>query len=439
MRGLSAVCSTILIVLIFVCPAKGDLFSSASRVNSTMFYSAGGYIYKNPPQSSATSTIVNLGYKLGTAGSCGSFNLGASLKGIFNLDAAQQFLKNLGANAISSAPMLLMAYASPTLANTFMHIKDSAERILAVRNQQCEDVQKVAMQAGILMRAREEGKYRCMMEEQKEGATLNQAIQHCLSSSDALAKYIPLDAASNTDQTREVNLASDIKKLTGMDNEEYKLFREAIGDITLNGNSILDEERKDPVKRIYDQNVQHYNDVLTNLVNEIGFSNTIDSAELQKISNETGVTILPSTLVQLYDMKETDPYAYSIYMNMLANKLALYKMNEEILNIESDLEIAKEKARNQGNNDLAELLDKKSKLDLERQRILERERAAESTSALLLQIHYQRLRESARNVVNGTRNANRSYINSQLYNSTLPRVLPRVSPGSKAVLKRYMP
>lgn len=439
MKKLLAVCSVLFLVFaIEVQPVKADLFSDVNHTGESVFYGAGGYIYKNPPTSSVSHNLLDLGYKLGNAGSCGSFNLGASLKGIFNKDAAQSFLKNMGANAISSAPMLLMSYASPTLANTFMHIKDSSERLLTLRNQQCQAVEKAAMKAGILMRAKQEGKYRCMMEQQKQGATLNEAVQHCLNSSDTITKYIPLNATNSSQESKTVNVSSDIKSLTGMDNNEYNLFKEAVGDIKLNGNSILDNEQKDPVQTIYNKNVSKYNTALNNLVDDVGM-NSIDNTEIAKIRKETGVTILPSSLVEMYNLKQTDPYTYGVFTNMLANKLALHKLNEEILNIESDLEIAKQKAQNQGNQDLASLLDKKSKLELERKRLIEREKAAEDTSRLLLQIHEQRINAAARGMVEGVRESNKNYINSKLYESTVPTALPKAEPGVESVLKRYMP
>ncbi len=440
MRRLLVVCSGFLLAFtIGTQTVKADLFTSVNHTGESTFYSAGGYIYKNPPTSPSSSNLLDLGYKLGTIGSCGSFNLGSSLKGIFNKDAAQSFLKNMGANAISSAPMLLMSYASPTLANTFMHIKDSSERLLTLRNQQCQAVEKVAMKTGILMRAKEEGKYRCMMQQQQNGATLNEAVQHCLGSSNTLTKFVPLNATNSSQQSQKVNVSGDIKKITGMDNEEYSLFKEAVGDIQLNGNSILDDEKKDPVQSIYNKNVNKYNTELNNLVSDVGM-NSIDNSKLAQIRKETGVTILPSSLVELYNMKKTDPYSYSVFVNMLANKLALHKLNEEILNIESDLEIAKQKAKNQGNNDLASLLDKKAKLELQRKRLLERERAAIDTSNLLLKIHTERINTAARGMVEGVRDTNKNYINSKLYESTIPTsTLPKVSPGVESVLKKYLP
>ena len=425
-------------MLVLSVQAKADMFSNLSRTNTGLFYSAGGYVYSPKPVPSAEQ-IINLGFKLANAGTCGGFNSGASLKGIFNLDAAQQFLKNVGADAIASAPMLLMSYASPTLANVFMHLKDSAERILAVRNQQCEAVERVAMKAGILLRAKEEGKYQCMMKAQKEGETLNEAVQHCLASSDVLAKYLPLTASNNNQMSSHINLAEDIKKLTGMDDEEYQLFHEAIGDITLNGNSLLDEERKDPVIKIYNQDVQDYEKRLTNIVDDVGFTNSVDESALEKIADETGVTILPATVVQLYDMKKTDPYAYNIYINMLANKLALHKLNEQILKIESELELAQEKANIEGNKDLAELLNKKARLELERKKILEKERAAEDVSSLLLQIHYEELAHANYNLATSASRANRSYYDYQQYQTITPQVLPKVEPGIQSVLKKYLP
>lgn len=426
------------IALVCVASVKADMFNNLARTNTGLFYSAGGYIYSPKPVPSAQQ-IINLGFKLANAGTCGGFKLGASLKNIFNLDAAQQFLKNVGANTISSAPMLLMSYASPTLANVFMHLKDSAERILAVRNQQCEAVEKVAMKAGVLLRAKEEGKYQCMMKAQKQGENLNEAVQHCLSSSDALAKFLPLTATNNNQLSSHVNLAENIKKLTGMNDNEYQLFHEAVGDITLNGNSLLDEERKDPVIRIYNQDVQDYEKNLTNIVNGVGFTNSVDKSALEKIADETGVTILPATVVQLYNMKKTDPYAYSIYINMLSNKLALHKLNEQILKIESELELAQEKANIEGNKDLTALLNKKARLELERKKILEKEKAAEDVSGLLLQIHYEELAHANYNLSTSASSANRSYYNYQQYQTITPKVLPKVEPSIENTLKKYLP
>ncbi len=375
--------------------SNADLFTQASRTDDEVIYRAGGYLYRMP-EGGSSEKLVDLGISLENNGGCGQFNLAASLKSLFNTSAWKNFFTSVAKNAVASAPMLLASYASPTLVNAYMHMQNSLEKILSIRESQCQEVEKAAMNYGMLQRAKEEGKYKCILQKQQSGEQLNEAIRECMNNKDSLLHILPL-SAKNSNSKNNLNLSEDIKKMFGMDSNDYKFFHTLVGDVKVNGHSILDQENPNAAQKVYNQKLQETQEEVSRIVDSVK-SGTVDEADIDKIYKESGIYISPSLATTLANLKESNPNLEGVYENMLSNRITLFKLKGKILKIQKDLQMAEQKATVQGSKSVVDVLKEKERdLQLQEREIENRYQAAQSASKLALEIIQQRDVQSLRN------------------------------------------
>ena len=379
---------SILIIISVPLISNADLFSQASRTDDEVIYRAGGYLYKMP-EGGNTEKLVDLGISLNNNGGCGQFDLATSLKSLFNTAAWKNFFTNVAKNAVASAPLLLASYASPTLVNAYMHMQNSLEKILSIRESQCQEVEKAAIEYGMLQRAKAEGKYNCILQKQQKGEQSNEAIKECMGKNNSPLHILPLDA-KNSNNKNNLNLSKDIKNMFGMDSNDYKFFHTLVGDVQVNGHSILDQENPNAAQKVYNQELQETQDEVRRIVDSVK-SGSVDEADIEKIYKESGIYISPSLVTVLSNLKASNLNLESVYENMLANRITLYKLKSKILKIQKELQMAEQKATVQGSKSVVDVLQEKEKdLQLQEQEIENRYQAAQSASQLALQIIQQR-------------------------------------------------
>ena len=373
-----------MLIIVFATTARADLFNNLDRTNDEIIYNAGGYVYKMP-EGGESKTLVDLGIKLKKTGGCGMFGLKASLKDLFNEDQWKSLFSNVAQSAVSSAPVLLASYASPTLVNAYMHMQNSLEKILSIRESQCQEVEKAAMRYGMLQRAKSEGKYQCILQKQHEGETIDKAINDCLSSKNNILHVLPLDSSS-TGASGNLNLSHDIKNLLHMDDNDYNFFHSLVGDIKVNGNSILDNENPNAAQNVYNKEMQATENTVSHMISDAQ-AGTIDTGSISKIYQETGIYISPELINRLANMKKVDPDLERVYENMLDNRITLFKLKGKILKVEKEIEMAKQKATVQGNKNLVTILqEKEENLELQEKEIENRYEAAQTASQFALKI-----------------------------------------------------
>ena len=114
---------------------------SAISEDRSGFYYRGGVDYR--PQVPVEEPGVGYSILSGSKG-CSGFDLASSFNSTFSEQILADYLKGISSSAIAAAPMLLLEYASPTLADIVKHFSAMTNMRLGLRYAQCEDIEKAA-------------------------------------------------------------------------------------------------------------------------------------------------------------------------------------------------------------------------------------------------------------------------------------------------------
>ena len=179
------------------------------------FYYRGGVDY-NPPVSPEAPGV---GYSIisGSKG-CSGFDLASSFTSTFSSQVLTDYLKNISSSAMAAAPMLLLEYASPTLADIIKHFSAMTNMRLGLRYAQCEDIEKAAGEYMDKLRKKSEDE--CVKEKQSQGIDIDSALKACKEGKDPFAflknaEGIPLA------QGGKIDILADIFKKINIPEQEF--------------------------------------------------------------------------------------------------------------------------------------------------------------------------------------------------------------------------
>ena len=146
----------IIFTLVLISVLKGisyaDIFSkddttspytidSAISEDRSGFYYRGGLDYHPnvPPDEPGVGYSIISGSK-----GCSGFDLASSFNSVLSEQIMADYLKSISSSAMAAAPMLLLEYVSPTLADIVKHFNAMTNMRLGLRYAQCEDIEKAA-------------------------------------------------------------------------------------------------------------------------------------------------------------------------------------------------------------------------------------------------------------------------------------------------------
>jgi hypothetical protein len=141
-------------ILIWAAQAQADLLqqymdNNNSPTRGQISYGFGANIPVGP---SGNGNIIDLSAGIQKQGSCGNFDLAGEIKSIFNKEALDQYVSGLTGAIVSSAPLLLLCYASQTLCDLYKHYRNMANAALSMRHAQCSQIEALAEKAGSSLR-----------------------------------------------------------------------------------------------------------------------------------------------------------------------------------------------------------------------------------------------------------------------------------------------
>lgn len=148
-----------LVVLSFwTITAHADIWDWASSSSSINAYNSdeGGYAYRggvdfSPP---AQKAPLKIGYSYDMGLGCGGLDLGASFTNFLTTEAAHNYVTNLGSAALAAAPMVLLEFASPTLADALKNFQRRAQDLLTLNQASCESITKAGEDLNAQLRAK---------------------------------------------------------------------------------------------------------------------------------------------------------------------------------------------------------------------------------------------------------------------------------------------
>ena len=176
----------IMIVLIFILAMANigyaDIFTkdnpytidSAITEDKSGFYYHGGVNY-NPP---VAPEEPGVGYSIITGSKgCSGFDLASSFNSAFSEQVLTDYLKSISSAAMAAAPMLLLEYASPTLADIVKHFNAMTNMRLGLRYAQCEDIERAAGE--YIDKLRKTSESECIKEKVAQGLDIDSAMKAC--------------------------------------------------------------------------------------------------------------------------------------------------------------------------------------------------------------------------------------------------------------------
>ena len=114
---------------------------SAISEDKSGFYYRGGIDYR--PEVPVEEPEIGYSILSGSKG-CSGFDLASSFNSVLSEQILADYLKGISSEAMAAAPMLLLEYVSPTLADVIKHFNTMTNMRLGLRYAQCEDIENAA-------------------------------------------------------------------------------------------------------------------------------------------------------------------------------------------------------------------------------------------------------------------------------------------------------
>ena len=148
---------------------------------------------------------------------CGILGFLSDLQGLISdPETLENRLFQVATAALSTLPLVMLAYASPTLADAYKHMKMFMRGIATWDTAQCDKLEDYALNAGAYMRAERDTKYHCLKKQMDRGMSLHQALQECSSSSSGKT-FNFLTGSSETN----INIGDVIVQALGVDTSTH--------------------------------------------------------------------------------------------------------------------------------------------------------------------------------------------------------------------------
>ena len=276
----------LILVLRSVCYA--DIFSkdntnlytidNAVSEDRTGFYYRGGIDYR--PQVLPEEPDVGYSILSGSKG-CSGFDLASSFNSAFSEQILADYLKGISSSAIAAAPMLLLEYVSPTLADIVKHFNAMTNMRLGLRYAQCEDIEKASGEYMDKLRKKSESE--CIKEKVATGLDIDSALKACKEGKDPFAflknaEGIPLA------QGGKIDVLSDIFKRINLPRERKELIESVVGKTTITSSQIENNKGEKSIYKVNQELREETSDRLFSLVNEYLNSKNISGDSLKDLS-----------------------------------------------------------------------------------------------------------------------------------------------------------
>ena len=252
----------IIFTLVLISVLKGisyaDIFSkddttspytidSAISEDRSGFYYRGGLDYHPnvPPDDPGVGYSIISGSK-----GCSGFDLASSFNSVLSEQIMADYLKNISSSAMAAAPMLLLEYVSPTLADIIKHFNAMTNMRLGLRYAQCEDIEKAAGEYMDKLRKKSEDE--CVKEKQSQGIDIDSALKACKEGKDPFAflknaEGIPLA------QGGKIDILADIFKKINIPDDRKDFVKSVVGETTITSSQIENNKGEKSIYKVNDE------------------------------------------------------------------------------------------------------------------------------------------------------------------------------------------
>jgi hypothetical protein len=282
----------ILISLVLILATRSisyaDIFSkddtSPYTIESAIYEDRSGFYYRGgiDYRPSVPPDEPQVGYSIlsGSPG-CSGFDLASSFNSVFSEQILADYLKGISSAAIAAAPMLLLEYVSPTLADIIKHFNAMTNMRLGLRYAQCEDIEKAAGEYMDKLRKKSESE--CVKEKVGTGLDIDSALKVCKAGKDPFAflknaEGIPLA------QGGKINVLSDIFKRINIPQERKEFIESVVGETTITASQIENNKGEKSIYKVNEEFRDETSQKLFPLVDEYINSKSVSSDSLKELS-----------------------------------------------------------------------------------------------------------------------------------------------------------
>ena len=281
-------------------------------------------------QSGAAATSATLLRGQASIGkSCGAFDLATSLTDAF--ETIPDMLWDLVQQLISSMPMLVFCYSSPSLCNLTTHFQNLISALVQAKFSQCTQVQTTMAYSGLRLRG--DAISKCLETQADAGVPIRAAMTTCMSQVETLRLPNGLNGT-------QMSVIQDTLDAAGASQEMKTLARGLLGDITMQAGgarlAVQQERPQGAMMQRFEAHRVHLTTALQGAIDEVRTTGTVAPATLEAIS-VPGQPLPRAALDALVAMR-ADPVRYDSFVQKLATNLSLAKLTWECGELSQQLE-----------------------------------------------------------------------------------------------------
>jgi hypothetical protein len=291
-----------------------DIDSAVAEDRSGFYYRGGVDYHPNVP-----SEEPGVGYSIisGSKG-CSGFDLASSFNSLLSEQILEDYLKGISSSAIAAAPMLLLEYVSPTLADIIKHFNAMTNMRLGLRYAQCEDIEKAAGEYMDKLRKKSESE--CVKEKVTQGLDIDTALKTCKEGKDPFV-FLKNAEGISLAQGGKIDVLSDIFKRINIPDERKDFVKSVVGETTITASQIENNKGEKSIYKVNDEFRADTSGKLFSLTEEYLNSKTVSGDSLKELS-------LPNNLVteeQIRDITLMPKAKQYIAVSKLSSDIAYFK------------------------------------------------------------------------------------------------------------------
>ena len=321
----------ILFVFIFCAKAQADIFnknlSNQDQVSSSVTNEKNNYYYQsqgldyNLPQN---TNIINLSSKTNFKFGCSGYDFNTSFLKQFNVEALKNDVTSQAQQVMVAAPLLLLDYASPTLADLIKHFQALVHGKLGLDIMSCQQIENAVDDKFVKMR--QESEKECLNDNTAMG--ISAAMDYCKAQSDPFS-FLKDMTGNPLSSGGQINVVKDALQRLGVSSSNSSKTLAVTGDTQITKGGYKDTASLVPYETLIQQNKDQDMTNFENLLESFQNNNTVSTTDLQPFSRP-GVQINQELLANLLLLPKQER---TLAVSKLSSYLAYTDTNETYRNI----------------------------------------------------------------------------------------------------------
>jgi hypothetical protein len=288
---------------------------SAISEDKSGFYYRGGVDYR--PKVPVEEPEIGYSILSGSKG-CSGFDLASNFNSVFSEQILADYLKGISSEAMAAAPMLLLEYVSPTLADVIKHFNTMTNMRLGLRYAQCEDIENAAGEYMDKLRKKSESE--CVKEKVSTGLDIDNALKACKEGKDPFS-FLKNAEGISLGQGGRIDVISDIFKKINIPDERKDFVKSVAGETTITASQIENNKGEKSIYKVNEDFRSEAYDKLLSLANKYYNSKTISSDSLKELSLINN----PVTEEQIKDITLMPKAKQYIAVSKISSDIAYFK------------------------------------------------------------------------------------------------------------------